>query len=192
MRNIEEARSEVSSAQQQALSAKALYEFLSLNKALNCHANIQLLTEFHAGSEMTLQSLQEAVGLLGDQLARKKDAQLERESADSRAQSLETISRITGIPTVDESGVPTDPNLRWKTDAELAARALSLEQRRSMSKKSIPELRQIIRDAKPVEAAPEAPAEWTRSYLLALPASAFRKAIDRVGIQKITELLNKR
>jgi hypothetical protein len=183
MQNLQQDRADVEAAQRSAREANAWLQFITQHREVqNCESNRQLASEYHNGSEMTLDSLLDS---FNSPAFRALLALRNSTPAEDRAASLETIKKITGIGET--------PLTKWQTNEQLAKKATELEERREFSKKSRAELRQIVKQNSPVVAEDDLPASMTREYLLGLSApGAFKKVVERYGSAAVTRRLNQR
>lgn len=181
MDNLEQYRADVEAAQKEAREAKAWLQFLLQHPEVsNVESNRLLASEYHGGTEVTLESLLDSYNSPG---FRAMLAYID--PAKQRAEALAAIQAITAV---GES-----PLTKWTPTETLVKRANELEERRELSKKSPAELRAIIQQGTPAIEPDDLPPHMDRAFLLSLnKAGEFRRVCERYGVVAVTRALNTR
>jgi hypothetical protein len=178
MRNLQQHRADVEAAQKEMREAQSWLRWISEpgNPVIPCEANRLAAIAYLNGEEMTVEALTDSF-----QSPAFRAMLASRTPADDRTASLKTIERITGVGET--------PITKWTPTETLIKRAVELEERRQLAKKSPEQLRQILKDAKPTLVEPELPAEYTRKFILSLTPSDLRTAIKKFGTAQINQAL---
>jgi hypothetical protein len=188
MRTLEQDRTAVNAAVREAREAQAWMQFLIDNPTvLPCESNKRIAFEYFHGEEVTLAGLNDSL-----QNHPAFRAMLAMQTpAEDREKVLNEYTAELGTSEATRGAVEA---AKFLSTEQLRAKAEQLRLKKEYEKKSVPELRAIIKSGTPVVSDEnDLPAEMTRARLLSLnKPGEFRRICERYGTKNVTRRLNER